>query len=334
MRKWEDKRDTALNKNARRDNFLRLSPAIERLISAYPLLKHEEEQQLARDGSDGARDLLVLSNLRLVKSIVKAFQGCGIEPNDLFSEGVKGLVKASKRYIPDKGRFATYARHTIRGEIMDYIDKNRTFTHVPKPLRKEVNRFRETLEKFGGTATDATLAENMGCSLKKIRYLRMCSEQSTYSVSVPLADEDMDRLNSTENMTVIETLWVDDIGFAAVETALDLTTFLSCLPSVEAEVLRLRWGINETEPLSLRAVAVRLRKGKTWVANTEKTALKKLRKIADEEKKHSIEKKTDASEIWVNIEDEDEKSPIGGPLVCSDEMAFISGSLLYSERCL
>ena len=146
----------------------------------------------AREGSDGARDLLVLSNLRLVKSIVEAFRGCGIEPNDLFSEGVKGLVKATKRYRPDKGRFATYVRHTIRGGIMDYIDKNRTFTHVPKPLRKEVNRFRETLEKLGGTATDATLAEDMGCSLEKIRYLRICSEQSTYSLSVPLADADMD----------------------------------------------------------------------------------------------------------------------------------------------
>ena len=83
-------------KSAVINDFLQLSPAIEQLISAYPLLKPEDEQCLTREGSDGERALLVLSNLRLVKSIVNTFKGCGIEPDDLFSEGVKGLVKAAK----------------------------------------------------------------------------------------------------------------------------------------------------------------------------------------------------------------------------------------------
>jgi len=273
------------------DNFWRLSPTIERLISAYPLLKHEEEQRLAREGSLEAQDLLVLSNLRLVKAIVNTFKGCGIEPDDLFSEGVKGLVKATKKYSPDKGKFATYAHHAIRGEIMEYIDKNRTLTHVPKTLRKEVNHFRRTLENLGGAATDARIAQEIGCSLKKIGSLRACSEQSTYSLGVPLSDEDIDTMQSPEDMTALETLWVDDVGFADVETTVDLATFLSHLPSLEAEVLQLRWGINEAEPLSLRAIAARLGKGKTWVGDTEKAALNKLRKIANKEENHLVVKK-------------------------------------------
>lgn len=278
-------------KSAIMNNFLRLSPAIEQIISAYPLLKPEEEQHLAREGSDNARDLLVLSNLRLVKSIVSTFKGSGIEPDDLFSEGVKGLVKATQKYVPDKGRFATYAHRSIRGEIMGYIDKNRTLIHVPKTLRKEVNLFRRTLEKLGGAATDATIAEEIGCSLEKIRSLRVCSEQSVYSLSVPLGDEDEDATQCVENVIVLETLSAEDVGFADMETAVDLATLLSHLPSVEAEVLRLRWGINETEPLSLRAVAARLGKGKTWVGDTERAALNKLRRIADQEKRRIVKKK-------------------------------------------
>lgn len=278
-------------KSAILNDFLRLSPAIEQLISGYPLLKPEEEQQLAHDGSDNARDLLILSNLRLVKSIVNTFKGCGIEADDLFSEGVKGLVKASKKYVPDKGKFATYAHHSIRGEIMDYIDKNRTLIHVPKTLRKEVNVFRQTLEKLGGGATDARIAQEIGCSLEKIQYLRICSEQSVYSLSVSLVDTDEVSLHNGEDVIVLETLWANDVGFADVETAIDLVSLLSYLPSLEAEVLRLRWGINETEPLSLRAVAARLEKGRTWVGDTEKSALNKLRRIANQEEKRRIVKK-------------------------------------------
>lgn len=278
-------------KSAIMDNFSRLSPTIERLISAYPLLKHDEEQLLAHERSDRSRDLLVLSNLRLVKAVVNTFKGCGIEPDDLFSEGVKGLVKATKRYLPDKGRFATYAQHSIRGEIMDYIDKNRTLIHVPKTLRKEVNLFRRMLEKLGESATDVMIAEEIGCSLEKIRSLRVCSEQSVHSLSVSSTDEDEDSTSSAENVIALETLWADDVGYADIETAADLASLLSHLPPLEAEVLRLRWGINETEPLSLRSVAARLEKGKTWVGEREKTALNKLRRIADQEKKRRIVKK-------------------------------------------
>ena len=275
-------------KSAIRDDFLRLSPAIERLISGYPLLHPDEEQQLAHDGSDNALDLLVLSNLRLVKAIVNTFKGCGVESDDLFSEGVKGLVKAAKKYVPDKGRFATYAHHRVRGEIMDYIDKNRTRIHVPKPLRKEVNVFRQALEKLGVGATDTTIAEEIDCSLEKIRSLRVCSEQSVDSLSVSLVDADEDPGHNGENVIFLETLWSNDIGFADVETAVDLSNLLSHLSSLEAEVLRLRWGINETEPLSLRAVAARLRKGRTWVWDTERSALNKLRRIANQEEKRRI----------------------------------------------
>lgn len=68
-----------------------LDAATERLISSYPKLTVEEEQHLARDGTDEARDKLIGSNLRLVKFIVSKFSWCGLEAADLFSAGVTGL---------------------------------------------------------------------------------------------------------------------------------------------------------------------------------------------------------------------------------------------------
>lgn len=81
-----------------------LSPAVEQLISRYPLLSAEEEQALARDGSAAARDELILCNLRLVKSIVLEFSGCGLDPDDLFSEGEVALIQAVDKYKPSRGR--------------------------------------------------------------------------------------------------------------------------------------------------------------------------------------------------------------------------------------
>ncbi len=136
-----------------------LDAATERLISSYPLLAAEEEQTLAREGSDEARDKLVVSNLRLVKSIVLKFKGCGLEATDLFSAGVTGLVKVVAEYRPSRGRLATFARHHIRGEILNYIDISRTAFHIPDPLQRQVNQYRAACQKQGEAATDADIAE-------------------------------------------------------------------------------------------------------------------------------------------------------------------------------
>ena len=129
-----------------------LDVATERLISSYLPLTPEEEQHLAQNGSDESRDKLVESNLRLVKSIVLKFSGCGFEASDLFMAGVTGPVKAVAHYVPSQGRLATFARHHIRGEILDSINTSRTSFHVPNPLRRQVNQYRDARQKLGDDA--------------------------------------------------------------------------------------------------------------------------------------------------------------------------------------
>ena len=247
-----------------------LSPAVEQLISGYPLLSAEEEQALARDGSAAARDELILCNLRLVKSIVLQFSGCGLEPDDLFSEGEVALIKAVDQYEPTRGRLATYARHRIRGKIMDYIDKYRTLVHVPKPLRKQVNRFRSALETLGGSAADEEIAAVMDCSLEELREIQCCSEQYTESLEAPVVTD------TAQEVPLAEAIGTDDADIAAVDHRQLLEFALSFVKPEEAEVLRLRSGIGGGKEMSVREVAEVVGRSKSWVSNTEHTAREKI----------------------------------------------------------
>ena len=254
-----------------------LDAATERLILSYPVLTGEEEQSLAREGSDEAHDKLVVSNLRLVKSIVLEFSGCGLEATDLFSAGVTGLVEAVGQYLPSRGRLATFARHHIRGEILNYIDASRTSFHIPDSLRRQVNQYRAACQKQGAAATDTDIAEALGWCVKIVQYVRECSvHQQMSSLDAGLADSD-------SCLTLDETLAVASKDLDAFETSHDLAVYLARVPRCEAEVLRLRWGIGVPDPLSVRAVAEQLGMSRSSVSRVEQDTLEKLRELVRQE---------------------------------------------------
>jgi RNA polymerase sigma-32 factor len=98
-------------------------------VNAVPLLEEAREQSLARElrasgNIEAARDL-VLSHLRLVVSVARGYNGYGLPQADLIQEGNVGLMKAVKRFDPDKGvRLASFAIHWIKAEIHEFILKN------------------------------------------------------------------------------------------------------------------------------------------------------------------------------------------------------------------
>lgn len=254
-----------------------LDTATERLISSYPKLTAEEEQHFARDGSDAARDRLIESNLRLVKFFVFKFRDCGLEASDLFSAGVVGLVKAAAQYLPSRGRFATFARHPIRGEILNYINTYRTSFHIPDSLRRQVNQYRAARQRLGDAATDTDLAKELEWSVAVVQYVRECSEyQQMISLDALQVAPDSDIPRG-------ETLAVESRDFDEFETSHDLTVYLAQVPHREAEVIRLRWGIGVPIPLSVRAVAEALGMSRSSVSRMERDTLQKLRKLARRE---------------------------------------------------
>ncbi len=249
-----------------------LYPKLERLISSTLMLSLEEEQVCALRGTDEARERLVLSHLRLVRSLAFSLSGYGVDVKDLFNQGVLGLIKAVNRYSPSRGRLATFARHFIFGEIICYLNKTQTFFHLPDPLRRSVNKFRRVSQKLGESATDAEIAEKMQCSVDQVRCFRECAEQTFESLDAPFAD-------SPDAETLSDTIGSIDPGFVEIEDKLTVSQLLSKLSSVEQEVISLRYGFNGSS-LSLREVGRRLGKSHEWVSKIEKTAMTKLRKYA------------------------------------------------------
>ena len=247
-----------------------LYPEFERLISSTPILSLEEEQACALGDTDAVRERLVLSYLRLVRSIAFGFAGCGVDVKDLFNQGVIGLIKSVDQYLPSRGRLATYARHFILGEILCYLNEAQTLFHLPSPLRRSVNRFRRICRQLGAGATDTEIAAAMGCSMEHVHCFRQCSEQTFESLDAPLPD-------SEEALTLSDILGSIDPGFAEVEDKLTVDQLLSRLPSIQREVISLRYGL-EGPSLSLRAVGDRFRKSHVWVSHVEKVAMMKLRK--------------------------------------------------------
>ena len=100
-----------------------------RFVYTIPILTEKEEQSLAKDfrttgNLDSARKLIV-SHLRLVVSIAKKYKGYGLQESDLIQEGNLGLMKAVKRFDPEKGvRLVTFAMHWIKAEINEYVIRN------------------------------------------------------------------------------------------------------------------------------------------------------------------------------------------------------------------
>ncbi|MFP5403563.1 MAG: sigma-70 family RNA polymerase sigma factor, partial [Gammaproteobacteria bacterium] len=98
-------------------------------VNRYPILSAEDEQRLARDWRDHenleAARQLVLSHLRVVVSVARHYAGYGLPQADLIQEGNIGLMKAVKRFDPDRGvRLVSFALHWIRAEIHEYVLKN------------------------------------------------------------------------------------------------------------------------------------------------------------------------------------------------------------------
>src|SRR5690349_11396607 len=98
-------------------------------VNRFPILSVEEEQKFARSFRDGgdleAARSLVLSHLRLVVAVARGYLGYGLPHADLIQEGNIGLMKAVKRFDPDRGvRLVSFAIHWIKAEIHEYILRN------------------------------------------------------------------------------------------------------------------------------------------------------------------------------------------------------------------
>ena len=250
-------------------------------IGNVPLLSFDEEVALAKrieNGDEEAKNILSESNLRLVVSIAKRYMGRGMALPDLIQEGNIGLMRAVSKYDYRRGfKFSTYATWWIRQAITRAIADQARTIRIPVHMVDTIHRLRKTAkalqQEYNREATIEEIAERMDLSVEKIREILQYA-QEPISLESPVGDEDEQQLSDfiRDDQTILPAE-AASLSFLKEQ----MSEVLSTLTKREAEVLKLRYGIESGHEMTLEEIGKEFDVTRERIRQIEAKALRKLR---------------------------------------------------------
>ena len=251
-----------------------------REINETALLDANDEQELAiaiGNGDVRARDRMVRANLRLVVNIARVYTGKGLSLQDLIEEGNLGLLRAVEGFDPTMGtRFSTYASYWIKQSIKRALINSAKTIRIPAYMVELLSKWRRAnarlSEELGRTPTPEEIARVLGLPKKKL----------------PIIKKAIKIYNSTPQTDQAEAGWslgemIEDDRIKTPEDELvehdalkHVRQMLETMNAREATVLRMRFGLDDLEPKTLKEIGEKLGLTRERVRQIETEAIKQL----------------------------------------------------------
>lgn len=254
-------------------------------VNSFPILSEEEETGLARrlwnHGDIEAAQKLILSHLRFVVAIARGYKGYGLPQADLIQEGNIGLMKAVKRFDPERGvRLVSFAVHWIKAEIHEFIMRNWRLVKIAttKQQRKlffNLRSMKQGLDTMNPQEVEA-MATQLGVKSEEVVEMEKRFNGSDISLE-PLSDEEDDTFSPISYLTdgaepsqILENVQITQLREHSLQQSLE------CLDDRSRHIIEARW-LREKDSATLHDLAAELGVSAERVRQIEAKALQKMR---------------------------------------------------------